>query len=1171
MAMNVAASPIPTPKFTPDATSYVSTTLWDERPAKYTRNVLKHVCVFLIILAICEGVAAYAISQSLKNFFQKLGWSNKGSTSMKLTYDSVSQFMCVAAGYVSDERLGKFKTLISMASFELIGLLLVVIASLPSVLSHLQVSKIIFNIGLFLSVAVSQVCLQALVISYGGDQFSPSAPTSEKALYFSGQYWGANFGAFIGYLVFPWVSIHGIGAIPEEYGYFTVYLIGFTVVLAFALVLWTTRKRYVNVPPTKESIAVVILIVVGHAKNNFRAKMVALGAILYITAFLFNILASVISDHGNVGQNISYASGCLIVLATVIWVYFGRDSSFMESAKETMGGSLNPKFVDDVRQVIRILPLNAFNVFWWVCQNQRGNNQSIVQQTDARLGSGTFASQIPGPMVQLFNPVAALFFIPVLEKVVYPVYEKHFGKPPSPYGKILAGYSVAVMAMFWTGVYEMIRRSTTPLMYVDSNGDTQYLLNDDGGQIMNDIPWWTTIPQYLLVSLAGVLITIPSYDLNYSQVPQNMRSSSIALAFFVNSMGSSLLSIIVLLFGKYIPANLNDGHIEYMFFTLGALMIVNIFFYVVVMNQMQFAHCVCIFIFILTMFEELAGYGVNQTLKNFFQELGWSNKGSNSMKLTYDSLSQFACIIAAFVADEYLGKFKMLLTGSSLASIGFVLVMIAALPSVLDNVMLSKVLFCIGVFLGIALNQVGIRALLVSFGGDQFSPESPPEKRASFFSINLWASNLGIALNYAIFPSLTIYGIGAIPADYGYVAVYAIGLVLVLAIIVVLLSTRSRYVNVPPTKSALGSVIRVVLERAKHNFHAKMIVLGTALYLAAFVLNILAAFLSDDGEVGHNISYVCGVFIVAATILWIYFAQDPSFVDGATGADGVELDLEVVKGIKQVILILPFNAFNTFWWVCQNQRGNNQTIIQQTDLRIGSSPDATQIPGPTVQFFNPGSGLLLVPLFDQVIYPLYEKYAGKPPSRYGKVVAGYVIAIIAMAWTGVFEIIRRYSSLLTYVDANGETQYILNNVGKEPMSDIPWWTAIPQYVLVATATVLIQIPTYNIGYTEVPMSLRGVSIALGLFINSMGSTLLSVIVLLFGKYIPANLNDGHFEYLYFAIAALMAVNTIFFVLVMKKMQFAMIPRRGEKSIDKELTTPKHPIERSHGAGIEREI
>jgi peptide/histidine transporter 3/4 len=373
-----AASPVVTPTFTPDvASSYVSTSLWDERPTKYATNVLKHVCVFLIILAICEGIAAYAISQSLKNFFEKLGWSNKGSTS-KLTYDSASQFMCVAAGYASDEHFGKFKTLASMASFELFGLLLLVLAALPSVVSHVGVSKVIFNVGLFLGVAVSQVCLQALVISYGGDQFSPTAPASEKALYFSGQYWGANLGAFIGYLVFPWVSNHGIGAIPAEYGYFFVYVVGFAVVLAFSIALWTTRSRYVNVPPTKQSIAVVIRVVYGHAKTNFRAKLIVLGTLLYVTAFLFNILASVLADRGDVGHDISYASGVMIVVATVLWASVGRDASFMESAKQSLGGSFEAETVNDVKHVIRILPLNAFNVFWWVCQNQRGNNQSAT-------------------------------------------------------------------------------------------------------------------------------------------------------------------------------------------------------------------------------------------------------------------------------------------------------------------------------------------------------------------------------------------------------------------------------------------------------------------------------------------------------------------------------------------------------------------------------------------------------------------------------------------------------------------------------------------------------------------------------------------------------------------------------------------------------------------------
>jgi peptide/histidine transporter 3/4 len=398
-----------------------------------------------------------------------------------------------------------------------------------------------------------------------------------------------------------------------------------------------------------------------------------------------------------------------------------------------------------------------------------------------------------------------------------------------------------------------------------------------------------------------------------------------------------------------------------------------------------------------------------------------------------------------------------------------------------------------------------------------------------------------------VFPSLCLYGVGAIPADYGYVAVFAIGLALMLSIIANLLSTRSRYVNVPPTKSALGGVIHVVFRSAMHNFSAKMIVLGAILYLAAFGLNILAAFMSDVGEVGHNISYVCGVLIVVATVLWIYFAQDASMVDGATDSDGSAFDRELIRGVKQVIFILPFNAFNMFWWVCQNQRGNNQTIIQQTDVRLGSSPDATQIPAPTVQFFNPGPGLLLVPFFHKLVYPLYERLVGKRPSRYGTVAAGYVVAIVAMVWTGVYEIIRRQSPLLTYVDASGETQYIYNNNGGEPMSDIRWYTAIPQYVLIAAATVLIQIPTYDVGYTEVPMALRGVSIALGLFMNSMGSTLLSVIVLLFGKDIPANLNDGNMENMFFTIAAVMVVNSIFYVVVMNRMQFGMISRVGTEN------------------------
>lgn len=583
-------SPVLTPQaLTPgtDTTPYIDTKLWDERPPKYANNVLRRVCIFLFVITVCEEIASFAINQALKNFFQKLGWSNKGSTSMKLTYDALSQFACIFAGFLADQYIGKYKTLLTAASVDSIGLILVVIGSLPAVVEHLGVSKVIFNVGLFLGVAFSQISLRSLLISYGGDQFSPSSPTKEKAIFFSVHYWVANIGAFAGYAVFPSVAIHGIGAIPAEYGFFTVFLIALVMIVIFVITLYLSRKRYVNVPPSQSSIGLVIKIVVNHAKKSFRAKLIVLATLLYISAFLLNILASFFADHGETGHHISYACGVLIVIATVLWVYIGRDSSFMDSAAEKEGGLYNQELVDGVKKVIRILPFNAFNVFWWVCQNQRGNNQSIIQQTDARLGSDPDSNQIPGPTVQMFNPIGVLIFVPLTERVIYPLYEKYAGKPASRYGKVLAGYCIAAFAMFWTGTYEVIRRNAGPITYIGADGQSHFIYNDDGKQVMNDIPWYTGLPHYFLVALAGVMIVIPSYDICYSEVPQSMRGTSIALGFFVNSMGSTLLSIIVLLFGKYITPNLNNGHMEYMYYTIGSIMIVNIFVFVLVMQKMR--------------------------------------------------------------------------------------------------------------------------------------------------------------------------------------------------------------------------------------------------------------------------------------------------------------------------------------------------------------------------------------------------------------------------------------------------------------------------------------------------------------------------------------------------------------------------------------------------------
>lgn len=590
MAKEAAPSPLLTPLGgTTPSTVYTAYNpkLWDERPARYAKNVFKHVCVFLLVLTTCNQIATFALAQSLKNFFQKLGWSNSGSNSMRLTYNSITQFSCIIAGYTADEHIGKFKTLLSLASLGSIGLLLLVIAALPSVVANEALSRIIFCIGLFCGVALCQVCLRALVVSYGGDQYSPLEPPEQKNKFFGYQYWSANIAALIGYGVFPSVSSNGVGAIPAEYGYFFVYAIALVVVVLFAIMLFATRKRYVNVPPRKSSITVVLTIMVTHAKTNFRARMIVLGTALYTLAFLLNIPASFLSGHGEVGHNISYCCGVLIVISTFLWIYFGRDSSFMDSAKTTEGGAFDPELVEGVKKVIRILPFNAFNVIFWLCQSQGSNNQSIMQQTDVRVGNEIDSYQIAAPTIQMFNPAIILVLVPLNQKVFFPLYEKYAGKPPSAFGKVFVGYTIALIAVFWTGTFEVIRRSHTPLTYVGANGEIEFILNDDGGQPMNDIKWFNAIPQYVLIGSAEVYTAITAYSINYSEVPESMRGTSIALGFFVNSMGSTLMSIFVLLFNKYIPSNLNDGHFEYLYYTVGAIMIASMGLYVLVMKQMQ--------------------------------------------------------------------------------------------------------------------------------------------------------------------------------------------------------------------------------------------------------------------------------------------------------------------------------------------------------------------------------------------------------------------------------------------------------------------------------------------------------------------------------------------------------------------------------------------------------
>ncbi|OQS07679.1 Proton-dependent Oligopeptide Transporter (POT) Family, partial [Thraustotheca clavata] len=169
--------------------------------------------------------------------------------------------------------------------------------------------------------------------------------------------------------------------------------------------------------------------------------------------------------------------------------------------------------------------------------------------------------------------------------------KKWVGKAASPFGKVLVGLCISTATMFYVGGFETIRKNSGVLKlgnstYPDWNNIT--VINEAGGEPMNHLLWGWNIPHYVLVALCECLINVTAYDVFYSEVPTYLKSTCQAINLFMVSMGSNVTSIFTLIFQDDIPNDLNDGHLEYMFYAIGVASAVNLFFYIIVMLNMQF-------------------------------------------------------------------------------------------------------------------------------------------------------------------------------------------------------------------------------------------------------------------------------------------------------------------------------------------------------------------------------------------------------------------------------------------------------------------------------------------------------------------------------------------------------------------------------------------------------
>lgn len=195
------------------------------------------------------------------------------------------------------------------------------------------------------------------------------------------------------------------------------------------------------------------------------------------------------------------------------------------------------------------------------------------------------------------------------------------------------------------------------------------------------------------------------------------------------------------------------------------------------------------------------------------------------------------------------------------------------------------------------------------------------------------------------------------------------------------------------------------------------------------------------------------------------------------------------------------------------------TFIEQGGMmntRIGPF----SVPSASLFAFEVFTVMLLVLIYDMIITPIGKWFTnnGHGISELQRMGMGRLLIILSMAVAALVETKR------------------LDNAKSGKTMSITW--QLPQYFILGASEVFNCIGQLEFFYNQAPDTMRSMCIAFSLLTNSLGSYLSTLIVTIMSSmttrggrtgWIPDNLNDGHLDLYFWALAGLSALNFVAFL------------------------------------------
>uniref|UniRef100_A0A0D9XH98 Major facilitator superfamily (MFS) profile domain-containing protein n=1 Tax=Leersia perrieri TaxID=77586 RepID=A0A0D9XH98_9ORYZ len=502
-------------------------------------------------------MAFFVISKNLVTFLIAVLHESKIDAAKHVSAWVGASFLTPVIGaFLADTYWGRYWTVIVFLLVYIAGMLILTVSvSLPMFSTsseHGNVNSLLVYVGLYLA-AIGSGGIRPCTKSFGADQFDSTdlGEIARKASYFSWSYLVINISSLLSGTVLVWLQDNvgwGVGcAIPT-----VLVIISFPLFVAGSRVY---RFRKQGFSPLKSICQVIVA-----AVRKCNMQLPENKSLLYEPSSSSAPEGSYKIQHTNQFRCLDKAAISLPDKTCIPPISSWRLCTVTQ--------------VEELKMLLRMFPVwVSFVIF-----NTSSMSPTLVEQGMV-MDNYVSSFAIPPASLSTIGVLTVLVMIPIYETISVPLLQRLIrqGNGFSQAPRIGIGIGLSAVTMVYAALLEMKR-----LAIVQSSG-----LSDHNVPAPLSILWQA--PAYFLHGLSEVFTCIGTAHFFYDQAPDSMKSLCTAIGMLGMSSGAYLNTLILDIVAVattssgspgWIPDNLNEGHLDYFFWTMAALCLINLVMFV---------------------------------------------------------------------------------------------------------------------------------------------------------------------------------------------------------------------------------------------------------------------------------------------------------------------------------------------------------------------------------------------------------------------------------------------------------------------------------------------------------------------------------------------------------------------------------------------------------------